>query len=159
MCLNGYIGIHLGWAMQAPPGWTLSHNDWPKTARKGIPSPLNLRLWATWHSSPPGFPHPPALLLGGPLANQVSCLVSTGVSWDNSFPSVTREPPLKPWKGSPFLQKGDTQYQTAIRKARTVGGEFGEEWIHVYEWLRLFTVQLKLSQHYESAEPQCKIHR
>ena len=75
----------------------------------------------------------PALLPGGPLANQVSCLVSTGVSWDNSFPSVTREPPLKPWKGSPFLQKGDTQYQTAIRKARTVGGEFGEEWIHVYE--------------------------
>ena len=70
---------------------------------------------------------------GGPLANQVSCLVSTGVSWDNSFPSVTREPPLKPWKGSPFLQKGDTQYWTAIRRARTVGGEFGEEWIHVYE--------------------------
>ena len=28
------------------------------------------------------------------------------------------------------------------------GGEFGGEWIHVYVWLSLFVVHLKLSQHY-----------
>ena len=27
------------------------------------------------------------------------------------------------------------------------GGEFGEEWIHVYMWLSPFAVHLKLSQH------------
>ena len=26
-------------------------------------------------------------------------------------------------------------------------GEFGEEWIHVYEWLSPFNVHLKLSEH------------
>ena len=31
--------------------------------------------------------------------------------------------------------------------AAWVGGEFGEEWIHVHEWLSFFTVHLKLSQH------------
>ena len=28
-----------------------------------------------------------------------------------------------------------------------MGGEFGVEWIHVYEWLSSFTVHLKQSQH------------
>ena len=28
-----------------------------------------------------------------------------------------------------------------------MGGEFGEEWLHAYEWLSLFVVHLKLSQH------------
>ena len=32
-------GIHLGQAMRAPPGSTLSQNDWPETTRKLIPSP------------------------------------------------------------------------------------------------------------------------
>ena len=31
--------------------------------------------------------------------------------------------------------------------AAWMGGEFGEEWIHVYVWLTPFTVHLKLSQH------------
>ena len=31
--------------------------------------------------------------------------------------------------------------------ATQIGGEFGEEWIHVYVWLRPFAVHLKLSQH------------
>ena len=30
--------------------------------------------------------------------------------------------------------------------AAWVGGEFGGEWIHVYVWLSLFAVHLKLSQ-------------
>ena len=28
-----------------------------------------------------------------------------------------------------------------------MGGEFGEEWIHIYVWLSPFAVHLKLSQH------------
>ena len=32
-------------------------------------------------------------------------------------------------------------------EAAWMGGEFGEEWIHVYVWLRPFAVHLKLSQH------------
>ena len=31
--------------------------------------------------------------------------------------------------------------------AAWMGGEFGEEWIHVYAWLSPFPVHLKLSQH------------
>ena len=31
--------------------------------------------------------------------------------------------------------------------AAWIGGGFGGEWVHVYVWLRLFTVHLKLSQH------------
>ena len=31
--------------------------------------------------------------------------------------------------------------------AAWMGGEFGEEWIHVYFWLSLFIVHLELSQH------------
>ena len=31
--------------------------------------------------------------------------------------------------------------------AAWMGGEFGEEWIHVYVWLSPFAVHLKLSQH------------
>ena len=54
-------GVHLGWRRQAPPGRTLSQNDWPKTTRKLIPSPENPRLWPPWQSDSPGFPHPPAL--------------------------------------------------------------------------------------------------
>ena len=32
-------GIHLGWTRHAPPGRTLSQNDWLKTTQKLIPSP------------------------------------------------------------------------------------------------------------------------
>ena len=32
-------GIHLGRAMHAPPGRTLSQNDWPETTWKLTPSP------------------------------------------------------------------------------------------------------------------------
>ena len=31
--------------------------------------------------------------------------------------------------------------------ATWMGGEFGEEWVHVYVWLSRFTVHLKLPQH------------
>ena len=60
-------GIHLGGAMSAPPGWTLSHNDWPETTWKLILSLSNLRLLAMWQSSLLGFPNPPALHPGTPF--------------------------------------------------------------------------------------------
>ena len=41
--------------------------------------------------------------------------------------------------------------------AAGMGGEFGGEWIHVYVWLSLFTVHLKLSQHYSLAIFQYKM--
>ena len=37
------------------------------------------------------------------------------------------------------------------------GGEFGGEWIHVYVWLSLFTVHLKLSQQCQLVVFQYKI--
>ena len=37
--------------------------------------------------------------------------------------------------------------------AAWMGGEFGGEWIHVYVWLSLFAVDLKLSQHIYSTIP------
>ena len=40
-----------------------------------------------------------------PLPNKVSCFASTCVSLDNSYPSVSQEPTLRPWEGSPFLQQ------------------------------------------------------
>ena len=53
--------------MHALPGRTLSQNDWPVKSWKLKSSPLNPRLGATWQSSPPGFPCPPALRLGTPF--------------------------------------------------------------------------------------------
>ena len=41
--------------------------------------------------------------------------------------------------------------------AAWMAGETGGEWIHVYVWLSLFAVHLKLSQHCQSAIPQYKI--
>ena len=52
--------IHLGWTRRAPPGRTLSQNDWLKTIQKLIPSPWNPRL-VKWQSCSPGFPYSPAL--------------------------------------------------------------------------------------------------
>ena len=52
----------------------------------------------------PGFPYPAACcsLSGSPFP--VKSLISSAcVSSDNSFPGVRQEPPLGPWKGSPFL--------------------------------------------------------
>ena len=40
-----------------------------------------------------------------PFPNNISCFVSTCVSWDNSFPRVRQEPSFRPWKGSPYLHQ------------------------------------------------------
>ena len=96
-------GIHLSWAVCAPPGRTLSQNDYPRTTQKLTPSPYSPRLRAKQQSSPPGFPYPTALRPGTP-SQWKSFSVSICVS-DNSFPSVRQETTSGPWKGSPFLQQ------------------------------------------------------
>ena len=95
------VGIHLERTKCAPPGRTLSWNDWPETWKQ-IPSPENPRLWATWQSGSPGL-LTLTLSSWAPLPNEVSCFVSMCVSQDNSFPSVRQEPILRPWKGFQFL--------------------------------------------------------
>ena len=49
-------------------------------------------------------------------------------------------------------QQGPTVYSTwnfaECYVATWMGGEFGGEWIHVYVWLILSAVHLKLSQHF-----------
>ena len=87
-------GIHLGWAMWAPPRRTLCQNDWPRTTQKLIPSPWNLSLRAMRQSRPLGSPCPTALCPG------ILSSVSTGVPSDNWFPSVRQAPPFRPWKWS-----------------------------------------------------------
>ena len=72
-------GTHLVWAVDGPPGSTLSQNNWSATTRKLIPSPQNSRLWTTWQSSPPGFSYP-LVLHSCTLPNKVSCFVSQCVS-------------------------------------------------------------------------------
>ena len=86
-------GVHLGGTRHAPPGRTLSQNDWRKTAhRHKICKPCGRAVLL----------HSLALLLSSlaPFANKISCFVSTCVSLENSFLSVRRESPFGPWKGS-----------------------------------------------------------
>lgn len=52
----------------------LSQNDWPETNLKLIPSPKNLRLQATKHSSSPGFRHPAGLQPGAHSQSSVYLL-------------------------------------------------------------------------------------
>ena len=94
-------GIHLGWAKHAPPGRTLSQNDWWKTTWKPTPLTQNPRLWTTRQSSSPGFLYLPALRQM-PLPNKVSCFVSTCVSSDNSFRSVRQKTPFQALEGVPL---------------------------------------------------------
>ena len=85
--------------MRAPPGRTLSQNDWPKTTRKLIPSPWNLGLshvakQFSWFPLP--CCSPPGCLL--PIK---SLALSAHVSSDNSFLSVRQEPILGALEGGP----------------------------------------------------------
>ena len=50
-----------------------------------------------------------------------------------------------------------TWNSTQCYVAACMGGEFGKEWIRVYEWLSPLTVHLKLSPQCESAISQYKI--
>ena len=101
---NPFAGIHLGWAMCAPPGRTLSQDDCPETTGNS----------SHHHRTGDQEPCGPAVLLGSltlllsaraPLPNKVSCFASTCVSSDNSFLSVRQEPALGTRKGPPSCNK------------------------------------------------------
>ena len=110
-----------------PPGRTLSQNDWPKTTRKLILSPQNLRVQAMWQSSPPGFPYPTAL----PLPNKISCFVSVCLL-GQFISNVRQEPTFRPWKGFPFLQKN--QSISPLCLARFYESGFSSNIDFIYEW-------------------------
>ena len=79
-------------------------DDWPETTWKLTPLPYNLRLWATWQSSSPGFP---ILLPSTRRPFRIksfawSVLVS---SWTIHFRMLDRSPLSGPGRVSPFLQQ------------------------------------------------------
>ena len=73
------------------------------------------RNWPHHHKTHDCEPHVQVALPGfltlllsfprAPLPNKISRFVSMWVSSDNSFPRVRQEPPFRPWKGFPFLQR------------------------------------------------------
>ena len=96
-------GIHLGWTRRAPPGRTLSQNDWldsPET------NPITIKPKTASHVAEQFSWVPlPYCFLWAHFPNKISSFVSTCVSLDNSFLSVRQEPTFRPQKGSPFLQQ------------------------------------------------------
>ena len=61
-----HVVIHLGWKMYMPPERPWVRPEKGQATQKPTSLPQNLRLWATWQSSSPGFPYPTALCLGTP---------------------------------------------------------------------------------------------
>ena len=56
-------GIHIDWTRHAPPGRTLSQNDWVKDNPETNPITTKHKT-AMWQSSSPTFPYPTALRPG-----------------------------------------------------------------------------------------------
>ena len=133
--------IHLGWKRCAPPGRTLSQNDWPKTTQKRIPLPQNPRLRATWQSSSLGFPYP-AALCPRCLFPIKSLALPAHVSSDNYFPTRTLDKSLLlgPWKGPPFLQRQNNRRSRAWKQDWTLIKELAKVILSTFriindEWL------------------------
>ena len=104
--------------MRVPPGRSLSQNDRPKTTQQKK---------SHHHKTQDFEPCGRAVLLGSfilllspwsPLPNKVSFYVSS----DDSFLSVRQKPPSGTWKGSPFLQHGDTSGQRMGFRTPTLNG-------------------------------------
>ena len=104
--------------MRVPPGRSLSQNDRPKTTQQKK---------SHHHKTQDFEPCGRAFLLGSfilllspwaPLPNKVSFYVSS----DDSFLSVRQKPPSGTWKGSPFLQHGDTSGQRMGFRTPTLNG-------------------------------------
>ena len=97
-------GIHLGWTRRAPPGSTLSQNDWLKTTRKLIPIAIKpetasqvaeLFSWVPLpYCSPPGCPF---LIKSLALSAHVP-------PWTIHF-WVLDKSPVWVLEGDPFLQQ------------------------------------------------------
>ena len=76
--------------MRVQPGRTLSQNDESETTKKLTLSPDDLRLQATWQSSPSGFPDSAALHQGAPaqesfLRCQHVCLLVKAVYYHPAY--------------------------------------------------------------------------
>ena len=97
-------GIHLSWTRRAPPGRTLSQNDWLETTRKLIPSPWNPRLQAMWQSCSPGFPSPTVLPPGCPFPIKALAMSAHVSPQTIHFWLLDKSPVSGPGRDSPFLQ-------------------------------------------------------
>ena len=98
-------GIHLGWTRRAPPGRTLSQNDWLKTTQKLISSALN-----------PGLcePRGRAILLVSlilllstqvPFPNKISCFITHVSPRTIHFWVLDRSPVSFPGSSPPSCNK------------------------------------------------------
>ena len=95
-----------GWTRRAPPGRTLSQNDWLMTTNPITIKPVTasqvaeLFSWVPFPScSPPGCPFPVKSLA-------LSARVSPRTT---HFRVLETEPSFWPWKGFPFLQQGEQE--------------------------------------------------
>ena len=107
--------IHLGWELYAPPGRTLSPNEWPKTTQKLTRQPRNeshphksLRPWAVWQSSPAELLYPSVLCPGNPLLIKSRAL-SSPVSPRTTYLWVLGKSPLLGPKVFSLLATADLQ--------------------------------------------------
>ena len=93
-------GIHLGWAMCVPEG------PWVRMIGQRQPEikVMSINPGTTGTAVLPGSLNLLLLFAQAPLPNKVSWSVSTCVSSDHLYLSVTQGSTLGPWKGSPFLQ-------------------------------------------------------
>ena len=71
-------------------------SDWLETTQKLISSTQNMRQQATQQSSPPGFPYPPVLCPGAPLA-----LPAYAPPWTIHFRVLDKSPLSGPGRGPP----------------------------------------------------------
>ena len=122
-------GVHLGWVMRAPPGRTLSQNDWPETAQK----------LTHHHEIGDCEPRGRAVLLGSltlpfsartPLPKKVSCFISMCVSSDSSFLHVSKS------LLSSLLSRGLPSYNRATSQTMKIVcfvGRNAHLYIHPYK--------------------------
>ena len=111
-------GIHLGWTRPAPPGRTLSQNDWLKTTWKLIPSPWDPRLPATGQSGSPGLPYPPALRLGGPFQITSLALSACVSLWTIHFRVLDNSPVSGPGRGPRSCNTSSTAGERDLKWGR-----------------------------------------
>ena len=98
-----FAGIHLGWAMNAPPGRT-PESEWLAKDNLEI-NPVIIKLETAKYVAEQFSWVLLAYCSNKPFPIKSLAFVSTCVSSDNSFPSVRQKPSLRPWKGSSFLQQ------------------------------------------------------
>ena len=94
-------GIHLGWAMPAPPGRSLSANDWPQNAGN---SPHHHKTQDFELSGRATLGSLTLMLSAWAPFPSVFCFVSSCMSPRTVHFPVLNKSPQRPWKRSPLLQ-------------------------------------------------------